>query len=267
MTRALIKNLITNDYDSLTFEEIKLIISNPKVFPIKKTDKQALEKLISKPSDENRDTAIKVLRAILPSPFELLKNIDKYSVREEEREFNFRDRLLRNLYQMNHTQLCIFIDKVIKFGKDESLRFFRNREYSLHAINGAISSSLGLSLVFEIFKPGKYQTFKVINYNLIDKAHMISVLDTQIIRYLYILESISNVILTTDEEHLMGTKINKTIRANIADYVKVINSEHRSVHQSGVKKHQTWTYNICNLVDVTVEDDDEFVSDEEEDNE
>ena len=118
MTRALIKKLITNDYDSLTFEEIKLIISNPKVFPIKKTDKQALEKLVSKPSDENRDTAIKVLRAILPSPFELLKNIDKYSIREEDREFNFRDQLLRNLHRMNNMQLCVFIDKVIKFGKD-----------------------------------------------------------------------------------------------------------------------------------------------------
>ena len=267
MTKTLITRMINKNYDALTIEELKIIINNPDVFPIKKTDKQALEKLISKASDENRDTAIKVLRAILPSPFELLKNIDKYSIREEDREFNFRDQLLRNLHRMNNIQLCVFIDKVIKFGKDESLRFFRNKEYSLHAINGVISSSLGLSLVFEIFKPGKYQTFKVINYNLIDKEHMISVLDTQIIRYLYILESISDAILTTDEEHLTGTKINKTIRESIADYVKVINSEHRSVHQSGVKKHQTWTYNICNLVDITVEDDDEFISDEEEDDE
>ena len=106
----------------------------------------------------------------------------------------------------------IFIDKVLMISDEFKIRFFRNEEYSLHEINGVISRSLGLTLVFEVFKKCNYKTFLDIPFEHTDKNLMIEVLNTQCVRYLYILKIISEIVLATEKGKLTGTKINKTIR-------------------------------------------------------
>ena len=149
--------------------------------------------------------------------------------------------------------------------KEFKVRFFRNEEYSLHEINGVISKSLGLTLVFEVFKKGEYKTFLEIPFEHTDKNLMIEVLNTQCVRYLYILKIISEVVLATEEGKLTGTKINKNIRDQIADYVKLIKKERKYVKKTGAVPKQTWTYSICGLTDISIEDDDEFFDWEDED--
>ncbi len=186
----------------------------------------------------------------------ILNNLDSNILVIGTSKVNFRELLLENLYRMNILQLCVFIDKVMLITEKDKLHFFRNKVYSLHEINGVISKSFGLSLVFEVFKPGTYKTFSCINYEQIDKSMMIETIDRNMVRYLYILVNISKTVLTTDE-NLFGTKINKTIRYDISEYVKVIHESKKKIKETGIKPTQSWTYTLCNADTITVEDDED----------
>ena len=68
MINMFLKKLLDRDFDILTLEELKIIIHNNEVFPLKKKDLVVLEKLIEKPlADDNRDNIKEVLREALPS--------------------------------------------------------------------------------------------------------------------------------------------------------------------------------------------------------
>jgi hypothetical protein len=156
----------------------------------------------------------------------------------------------------------VFINKVLKFRKDNKLRFFRKAEFSLHEINGVVSRSLGLSLVFEIFKTGKAKNFTAIDYNKIDKALMVATLSNHLVRYLYILEIISRVVLNTEEDKIFGTKINKNIREEILPYVILLDKERKTIAKTGIKPKKTWVYTLCDSINIELADDD---YDDEED--
>ena len=78
---------------------------------------------------------------------------------------------------MNHLQLGIFIDKVLMISDESKIRFFRNEEYSLHEINGVISRSLGLTLVFEVFKKRNYKTFLEYIHSKMSKPGALKILN------------------------------------------------------------------------------------------
>ena len=260
-----LEKIIRKEFGSLTVDELKVIANNVEVFSLNKTNTKILEKIIGKGNLEgDRDKIITVLQEGLPSAFVLLSNLDKYSIKEETVEINFREELTENLNRMSHLQLCVFIDKVLKISKEDKLRFFRNKDYSLHAINSVISQSLGLSLVFEIFKPGKAQKFKAIDYTRIDKAKMVEEINNQAVRYLCVLVRIAEVVLGTGEESVLGTKINKTINERTSVYLGVINKEKSAVRATGVAPKQTWTYSLCNLINVVIEDDDEYLEEDDD---
>ena len=266
MSNQFLEKLLNKDFEKLTIDEIKAIISNDVIFSLNKSNTKVLTKIIEKGNIEaDRDKLISVLQEGLPSTFVLLSNLDKYPLTVGASQINFRDRLLNYLNQMSHLQLCVFIDKVLMVSKEERIRFFRNKDYSLHAINGVISRSLGLSLVFEVFKPGKSKNFMAIDYTKIDKARMIEEINNQVVRYLYVLANIAEVVLSTDEKKLSGTKINKVIYERIAGYLDVIRKEKSAVRATGVAPKQTWTYTLCNVADITIEEDDEFFDEEEYD--
>ena len=83
MINMFLKKLLDRDFDILTLEELKIIIHNNEVFPLKKKDLAVLEKLIEKPlADDNRDNIKEVLREALPSSFAILSNLDKYVIHE-----------------------------------------------------------------------------------------------------------------------------------------------------------------------------------------
>lgn len=206
-----------------------------------------------------------VLKEGLPHSFAILSNLDKHSLEEGEIKIDFRENLTKNLKLMNHLQLCTFVDKVLMVSKESKIRFFRNEEFSLHEINGVVSKSFGLTLVFEVFKKGKYKTFLDIPFKHINKARMIEELNTQCVRYLYILKAIADIVLATEESKLSGTKINKEIREQITGYVKLIKKERKYVKKTGAVPKQTWTYSICGLTDIEIEDDDEFFDLEDDD--
>ena len=166
---------------------------------------------------------------------------------------------------MSNFQLCVFIDKLLKVGKEEKIRFFRNKDYSLHAINSVVSSSFALPMVFEFFKPDHYKSFMAIEYNQIDKDKMIDTLNNQIVRYTYVVEAISKEVLETAESELLKTKINKRIKTATIDYVDIIKKEKKAVRATGVAPRQTWTYTLCNILDIAVEEDDEFYDEEDND--
>ena len=264
MSEMFIKKILDKDFGTLTLDELQVIINSDSVFSLSKKDKKILEKAVNeKDLEKNKDNIIAVLKEGLPNAFAILSALDKYEVNECGIEINYRKSLLDNLNRMNNLQLCIFIDKVIMVGEESKIRFFRNQEYSLHIINDVISKSLGLTLVFEIFKPGKYKTFMDLGYNWIDKKQMVDAIDNQVVRYLYILKIISDIVLSTEETKLTGTKINKNIREDTAQYVRVIKNERAKVRKTGVIPKQTWTYVIGGLTDITVEDDDEFFEEED----
>ena len=266
MGEMFLKKILDKDFEAITVDELKVIITHDSVFPVNKKDKKALEKIIEEGiTESNKDKMVAVLREGLPNPFAILSNLDKYSLVEGESRIEFRKNLIENLRLMNHLQLGIFIDKVLMVSKEFKVRFFRNEEYSLHEINGVISKSLGLTLVFEIFKKGEYKTFLEIPFEHTDKNLMIEVLNTQCVRYLYILKIISEIVLATEKGKLTGTKINKTIREQITGYVKIIKKERKYVKKTGAVPKQTWTYSICGLTDVSIEDDDEFFDWEDDD--
>ena len=266
MGEMFLKKILDKDFEALTVDELKVIITHDNVFPMYKKDKKALEKIIEDGiRDDNRDQMVAILKEGLPNSFDILSNLDKHSLVEGEIKLEFRKNLIENLRLMTHLQLGIFIDKVLMVSDESKIRFFRNEEYSLHEINGVISTSLGLTLVFEVFKKGDYKTFLDIPFEHTNKDLMIEVLNTQCVRYLYILKIISEVVLATEKDKLKGTKINKNIREQIDGYVKLIKKERKYVKKTGAVPKQTWTYSICGLTDISIEDDDEFFDWEDDD--
>lgn len=266
MGEILLKKIIDKDFGELTIDEVKAIINQDSIFSINKKDKKVLEKFIEENSFEiNKDKVSSILKDGLPNSFAILSALDKHSIVEDGIKIDFRKDLMENLKQMNHQQLGIFIDKVLMISDESKIRFFRNEEYSLHEINGVISKSLGLTLVFVVFQKGKYKSFSDIPFSLVDKDLMIETLNVHFVRYLYILKIISEAVLATEESKLTGTKINKTIREQISDYVKIIKKERVMVRKTGAVPRQTWTYSICGLTDISIEDDDEFMDWEDED--
>lgn len=264
MGKMFLEKIINKEFGDLTVDELKVIVNSNEIFSLNKTYTKVLEKVIKNGKVEDKEKIIAVLQEGLPSPFVLLSNLDKHTIDEETVKIDFREELTEKLNQMSHLQLCVFIDKVLKVSKEEKLRFFRNKDYSLHAINSVISRSLGLSLVFEIFKPGKAQKFKVIDYTRIDKAKMIEEINNQVVRYLYVLVSIAEVVLNTDEDSILGTKINKVIKEQISVYLSVINKEKSAVRATGVAPKQTWTYTLCNLINIAIENDDEYLEEDDD---
>lgn len=266
MGEIFLKKILDKEFETLTVDELKVIITYDNIFSISKKDKKGLEKIIEDGiTESNKDKMVAVLKEGLPNPFAILSNLDKHYLVEGEIKIEFRKNLIENLKLMNHLQLGIFIDKVLMISDESKIRFFRNEEYSLHEINGVISRSLGLTLVFEVFKKGDYKMFLKIPFEHTDKNLMIEVLDAQCVRYLYILKIISEVVLATEEGKLTGTKINKNIREQVAGYVKLIKQERKYVKKTGVVPKQTWTYSICGLTDISIEDDDEFFDWEDDD--
>ena len=63
----------------------------------------------------------------------------------------------------------------------------------------------------------------------------------------------------------MKTKINKRIQAAVIDYVDIIKKEKKVVRSTGIAHRQTWTYTLCNILDITVEEDEEFYDEEDDD--
>lgn len=266
MGETFLKKLLNKDFEALSVDELKIIINQDDVFNISKKDKKVLEKVIEDNRLEtDKDKVVSILKEGLPNSFAILSNLDKHPISDGEMKIDFRGNWIENLNQMNHLQLCIFIDKVLMMSDEFKIRFFRNEEYSLHEINGVISKSLWLTLVFEIFQKGKYKLFQKIPFERIDKELMVEVLNTQVVRYLYILKTISEIVLATEESKLTGTKINKIIRDQIKDYVSIIKKERSKVKKTGVVSKQTWTYSICGLTDISIEDDDEFFDWEDDD--
>ena len=266
MGEMFLKKILDKDFEALTVDELKVIVIHDTIFPISKKDKKVLENIIEDGiTDGNRDKMVAVLKEGLPNSFAILSNLDNHDLAEGEIKLDFRKNLIENLKSMNHLQLGIFVDKVLMVSDESKIRFFRNEEYSLHEINGVISKSLGLTLVFEVFKKGKYKTFLNIPFSQTYKNLMIEVLNAQCVRYLYILKIISEVVLATEEGKLTGTKINKNIREQVAGYVKLIKKERKYVKKTGAVPKQTWTYSICGLTDISIEDEDEFFDWEDDD--
>ena len=202
MGEMFLKKIIDKEFESLTVEELKVIVTYDSVFPISKTDKKALERIIEDGiTESNKDKMVTVLKEGLPNSFAILSNLDKHDIIDGEIKIEFRKNLIENLKLMNHLQLGTFIDKVLMVSKEFKIRFFRNEEYSLHEINGVISKSFGLTLVFEVFKKGEYKTFREIPFEHTDKNLMIEVLNAQCVRYLYILKIISEVVLVTEKDN------------------------------------------------------------------
>ena len=94
---------------------------------------------------------------------------------------------------------------------------------------------------------------------------MIEEINNQAVRYLYVLVTIAKVVLNTEETSIMGTNINKRINEGISGYLNIINKERAAVRATGVAPKQTWTYMLCGVTDITIEDDEYF--DKEDDNE
>ena len=266
MSEIFLKKILDKDFGALTAEELKVIIAHDNIFPISKKDKKALEKIIEDGITElNKNKMVATLKEGLPHSYVILSYLDKHSIEDSEIKIDFRKSLIENLKTMNHLQLGIFVDKVLMVSNECKIRFFRNEEYSLHEINGVISKALGLTLVFEVFKKGRYKTFLEIPFTHIDKNQMIEVFNIQCVRYLYIVKTISEIVLATKEDKLSGTKINKTIREQIDGYVKLIKKERKYVKKTGAEPKQTWTYSICGLTDISIEEDDEFFDWEDDD--
>lgn len=265
MERIIIEKIIHKDFGALTAEELKAIINNDDIFLLSKNDKKILKKFIDNHNaEENKDKLNTILKEGLPNGFVILSNLDKYSIDEEGIRINFKESFENNLNRMNILQLCIFLDKLLMICDEFKIRFFRNEEFSLHVINSVVSQSLGLNLAFEIFKPGKYKTFKNINYTWVNKERMAEAIRDQVVRYYYILEIISEIILDTEEENLFKTKINKRIREQTKDYIAIIKKERDKARKTGVATRKMWTYAIAGLTDITVEDDEEFIDWEED---
>ena len=263
MSKVFLKKIIDRDFSDLTIDELKAIIASNLVFGLNKKNTKALEKIVETNTlAANKGKVSSILHEGLPATIVILSNLDKYEINVGSIDISLRRELLNNLNQMNNFQLCVFIDKVLKFGQEEKIRFFAHRDLSLHEINGVISKALGLTLVFEIFKAGKPKNFKAIDYNKIDKGLMIETLNKQFTRHLYVLGVIAKAVLDTEEDNLLKTKINKVIKEGITDYLAIVYKENKAVRETGIEPKKTWTYTLCNTFTITVEDDDFFEEDE-----
>ena len=263
MSKEFFKKIIDRDFSNLTIDELRAIIASNSVFELNKKNTKALEKIVeSNTLATNKDKVSSILQEGLPATIIILSNLDKYEINVGSIDIGLRRALLNSLNLMNNLQLCIFIDKVLKFGKEEKIKFFKHRDLSLHEINGVISKALGLTLVFEVFKVGKPKNFKAIDYNKIDKVLMIETLNKQFTRHLYVLGVIAEAVLGTEEVNLLKTKINKVIKEGIADYLTIVHKENKAVRETGIEPKKTWTYTLCNAFTITVEDDDVFEEDE-----
>jgi len=258
MQRQLIEKIINKKFNAIDEDELKIIINNGNIFKLSKRDIKTIKKTVENNTERDKEKLGEVLKEILPNTFEILSQLDKHSISEQGLEINYRGSLIENLNKMSNLQLSIFIDKVLMVSDDNEIRFFRKEDYALHAINSVVSRSFGLSLVFEIFKHGKYKTFKGIDYERIDKQEMIKAINEQAVRYLYILEIISAIVSDTDENKLGGTKINKIIKEQTEQYINIIKKERAAVKRTGTKAKKSWSYTINNISDITLYDDDEF---------
>ena len=259
MAEVFLKKIINRDFEKLTVEEFQTLIEYYEVFNLKKKDKKILEKAIANIGlASEKDKAVAMLKEALPNAHTILASLDLNSIEVNGVGINFRKSFLENLKRMDNLQLCIFIDKVLMLADSEGLKFFKRSDYSLHAINEVVSKSFGLNLTFEIFKAGEYKTFMAIDYNRINKELMIDTIDKQTKRYLHILNIISKIVLETKDKALFGTKINKTIREQTQDYVRIIHREHERVVETGIAKQETWTYVLNGPIDYAVEDEPEF---------
>ena len=119
MERAFLKKLIDRDFNNLTADELSLIISNKEVFGLKKKkDLKTIENLISKGIDINKDKIGQTLEEVLPDTFSIFSNLDEQGAYSEKLSIDLRNTLLNTLKQMNQLQLCVFINKTLKFKKD-----------------------------------------------------------------------------------------------------------------------------------------------------
>ncbi len=264
MIKEFLRKILNKEFESLSTEELELIMNNDNIFSLSKKDKKALEQVLKKGSIKNdKDKVIQTLSEGLPSTVEILSKLDNNSIINGDVEFSFREGMLNNLNKMNNLQLCVFFDKVLRYSKKLCIQFLRNKVYSLHEINGVICRSLGLSLVFEIFTFDRRKRFLAIDYNKIDKSEMINAINNQAVRYLWFLECISEAALTIDEAKCVGktitgyNKANEIIDELAADYIEVIDSEIEALIEANVRPKQTYIYTLGNLETITVEDDSE----------
>ena len=110
MSEMFLKKILDKDFDTLTVEELKVIVAHDIIFPISKKDKNALEKIIEDGiTDDNRDKMVAVLKEGFPNSFVILSNLDKHDIIDGEINIEFRKNLIDNLKLMNHLQLGIFI--------------------------------------------------------------------------------------------------------------------------------------------------------------
>lgn len=266
MDREFLNKLLNRDFENLSIEEISAIIYSDDVFSISKKDKKVLEKLIANGSlDINRSQVSAVLEEAIPRAIVILNKLDKFSIDTGSVKIDFKNELLECLNQMNLLQLCTFIDKVMLMSKENKINFLRHKVYSLHEINRAFSRSFGLSLAFEIFKPGKSKRFKVVDYHKLDKALLIDTIMNHAIRYRCILSSIAIAVSATEESKLAGTKINKAIREDIVGYLDIIKEEGKAFSATGVRGEPTWTYTLCNLLEIEAEEDMDYFDEEDMD--
>lgn len=268
MSKVFLDKVLKREFDDLSLEELSVIVAYDEVFSLNKKDKKVLEKIISSNSlDTEKEKVLKVLKGCIPPAIAILSKLDKFSINEKSIKVDFRKSILENLKQMNNFQLCVFIDRMMWFSKKYGLNFFRNKLYSIHEINTAVSKSFNLSLTFEIFKLGKYKKFLAIDHSKLDKQLLVEAINSQVVHHLCILEIISYEVLMFEEERLLGTKINKIIKTNdyFVEYLSIILRGYADVSEAKVEPKRTWTYTLSNLLEVTVEDDDCFF--EEDDNE
>lgn len=264
MDREFLNKLLNRNFENLSIEELSAIVDSDDVFSMNKKDKKVLEKIISKNSlDSDRSAVVSVLAEAIPQAIVVLNKLDKFGIDTGSIKVDFQNELLDDLNQMNNLQLCIFIDKVMFMSKEYKINFLRHKVYSLHEINSAFSRSFGLSLAFEIFKPGEAKRFMVVDYSRLDKNLLINVIVNQMVHCRYILKSIAESVLATEEIKLTGTKINKVIREDIAEYIDIIKEEKKAFSATGVKGEPTWTYTLCNLLEIEAEGDMDYFDEED----
>lgn len=253
MNREFVNKLLNRDFENLSIEEISAIINADDVFSVTKKDKKVLEKIISQNAlSSNQSAVASVLKEALPQATVILNKLDKFSIDTGAIKIDLKNELLERLSRMNSLQLCIFIDKVMYISDEYHINFLRHKTYSLHEINSAFSKSFGLWLAFEIFKPGHAKRFTAVDYSKIDKKLLIDTIINQIIHFRYILISIAEVVLSTEEKMLTGTKINKEIKEDIADCIFILEDEQKAINATGVSAEPTWTYTLCSLLEVEV---------------
>ena len=264
MDREFLNKLLNRDFENLSIEELNAIVNSEDVFPMTKKDKKVLEKIISKNTlDSDRSAVVAVLGEAIPQAIVILNKLDKFSIDTGPIKIDLKNELLDDLNQMNNFQLCIFIDKVMFMSKEYKINFLRHKVYSLHEINSAFSRSFGLSLAFEIFKPGESKRFMVVDYSRLNKDMLINVIINQMVHCRYILKAISEAVLSTEESKLTGTKINKMIREAIAEYIDIIKEERKALRATGVRGEPTWTYTLCNLLEIEAEGDMDYFDEED----